>query len=32
MEDLKILIQSFIIDLAIKYGTEYVNAEVEILK
>jgi hypothetical protein len=32
MEDLKILIQSFIIDLAIKYGTEYINAEVEILK
>jgi hypothetical protein len=32
MEDLKILIQSFIIDIAIKYGTEYVNAEVEILK
>ena len=32
MEDLKILIQSFIIDMAIKYGTEYINAEVEILK
>ena len=32
MEDLKILIQSFIIDMAIKYGTEFTDAEVEILK
>jgi len=32
VEDLKILIESFIVDMAIKYGTEYINAEVEILK
>jgi hypothetical protein len=32
MEDIKILIQSFIIDMAIKYGTEFTDAEVEILK
>ena len=31
MDDLKVIIQSFIIDMAIKYGTEFTDAEVEIL-
>lgn len=31
MDDLKVIIQSFIIDMVIKYGTEFTNAEVEIL-